>query len=306
MKKNTILLVEENLWDAGLVEEALAEMEETQHLRVASRSFQLVHVQAMQDALDVLSEIPVDLVLLDLNLPDSKALHSLFRLQSHAPHIPVVVLCDRPDEPLAVSSVREGALDYLIKDEVDCVPLARCLHTAIERHQSQTVLLRHSSSDALTGVFTSGAFGLLANQSLRFAARLNLAVMVAVAELDQRSGEGDAFSRQARDSSLLHTADVLRASFDSSAVIARLSDFRFGVVALFANRAEAAVMSEHVSAAVDDYNRNPRRLSPALIKLGLYVADPGFEVSEETDIAALLVTAANSMVGGEQSALATA
>ena len=107
MKKNTVLLVEENLWDAGLVEVALAEIEETQHLRIASSAFQMVHVQSMEGALDVLSEIPVDVVLADLDLPESKALHSFFRIHTQFPEVPLVVLCGREDEALAVSAVRE-------------------------------------------------------------------------------------------------------------------------------------------------------------------------------------------------------
>lgn len=303
--KNTVLLVEENLWDAGLVEEALAEIEETQHLRAASRGFQMVHVQSMEDALDVLTQIPVDLVLLDLNLPDSKALHSFFRIRTHSPSVPLVVLCGREDEPLAVSAVREGAQDYLIKDEVDCVPLARCLHYAIERYQTKA---RKPSSpeDELTGVYTHESFALLAGQSLRLAARLNLSVLVASAELDAATGSSDSFARQEQDMALLRAADVLRANFDSSAVIARLSTLRFAVVALFPDKGSAEVMSEYLSASVDDHNFNSARQSKSSIRLGVRIFDAGSQPFEEPDIEPLLTMAAASISGIARNAIATA
>ena len=306
MKKHTVLLVEENLWDAGLVEEALAEIEETQYLRVASRGFQMVHVQSMEGALDVLSEIPVDLVLLDLNLPDSKALHSFFRIHTHSPNVPLVVLCDREDEALAVSAVREGAQDYLIKDEVDCVPLARSLHYAIERHQNKCALKPSSPADELTGVYTHQSFALLAGQSLRLAARLNLSTMVAVAELDSGSGLNDSFARQRQDMAALTAADVLRANFDSSAVIARLSSLRFAVVALFSDRDSAEVMSEHLSASVDEHNFNPAKQSISLIRLAVRVFDADYQSSDESEIEPLLALVVETMQGDARNALATA
>ena len=304
--KNTILLVEENLWDAGLVEVALAEIEETQHLRVASRGFQMVHVQSMEDALAVLAEIPVDLVLLDLNLPDSKALHSFFRIRTHSPNIPLVVLCGREDEPLAVSAVREGAQDYLIKDEIDCVPLARCLHYAIERHQARNVRKPSAPEDELTGVYSYESFVLLAGQSLRLAARLNLSVLVASVELDSAPGSSDAFVRQAQDLAVLGAADVLRANFDSSAVIARLSPLRFAVVALFPEKGSAEVMSEHLSASVDEHNFNAARQSKSSIRLGVRIFDAGCQSFEEADIEPLLTMAAESISGRARIAFAAA
>ena len=306
MKKNTVLLVEENLWDAGLVEEALAEIEETQYLRVASRGFQMVHVQSMEDALDVLTEIPVDVILADLNLPDSKALHSFFRIHSQFPNVPLVVLCGREDEALAVSAVREGAQDYLIKNEVDCVPLARCLHYAIERHRNNNVRGPSAACDALTGVYTHEPFALLASLSLRLAARLNLFVLVAVAEVQSASGSSDAFAHQEQDLSLLGMADVLRGNFDSSAVIGRLSTLRFAVVALFPDRGSAEIMSEHLGASVYGHNSNRSRQSKLPIRVGVRLFDAVSQSVDDPEIDPLLSLAMESMSGGERIALATA
>lgn len=306
MKKNIVLLVEDNLWDAGLVELALAEIEETQFRRIASCSFQMVHVQTMEDAIDVLTEIPVDIVLADLNLPDSQALHSFIRIHTRFPDVPLVVLCGREEEALAVAAVREGAQDYLIKDEVDCVPLARCLYYAIERHRSKNARGTSSPCDPLTGVYTHEQFALLASQSLRLATRLNLAVLVAVAEVEPGSASSDAFARQERDMSLLSAADVLRANFDSSAVIGRLSALRFAVVALFLERSSAEIMSEHLGASVDGHNSCTSRQSKPALLLGVRLFDSVSEAAGESDIEALLSLAMESMSAAESSILTPA
>jgi two-component system cell cycle response regulator len=306
MKKNTVLLVEEDLWDAGLVEVALAEIEETQYLRIAGSAFQMIHVQSMEGALDVLSEITVDIVLADLNLPDSKALHSYFRIQTQFPDVPVVVFCGRDEEALAVSAVREGAQDYLIKDEVDCVPLARCLHYAIERHRSKGILRPSRPYDELTGVYTHEPFSLLAGHSLRLAARLNLTVLVAIAEVASGSGTDDSFARQERDLSLLGAADVLRANFDAGAAIGRLSPSRFAVVALFADQSSAEVMSEQLAVSVEGHNGHSSRQAKLPVRLGVRVFDAGRQWADESDIDPLLSLVMESMPGGARSALTTA
>ncbi len=306
MKKNTVLLVEENLWDAGLVEEALAEIGETQHLRVSSREYQMVHVQTICDALDVLTEIPIDVVLLDLNLPDSKALHSFFRVHTHAPGIPLVVLCNREDEPLAVSAVREGAEDYLIKDEIDCVPLARSLNYAIERHQSKTLRRPAAPTDDLTGVYSAEAFALLASHSLRLAARLQLPMLVAVAEVVPGGETTDAFARQSQDMALLNAADVFRAKFDPGVVIARIAPLRFAVIALFSNYGQAEVMGEHLSSAVDQHNQNPARKLNSVLRFGVTIVQPDVLADDDAAIEPLLALAAHAMSGKTHMALATA
>jgi two-component system cell cycle response regulator len=306
MKKNTVLLVEENLWDAGLVQEALAEIGETNHLRVSSREYQIVHVQSMEGALEVLTEIPVEIILLDLNLPDSKALHSFFQIHSRAPGIPLVILCGREDESLAVSAMREGAQDYLIKDEIDCIPLARCLNYAIERQQSKAAYAPATPTDELTGLYSCQTFGLLANHSLRLAARLQLAILVAVADLGLEGEGGDSFARQAQDMALLSAADVLRAKFDASAVVSRVSSLRFAVVALFADSGSAAVMSEHLSAAAELYNQSPVRQARLSMRLGMKIMAAADLCDDEATIEPLLALAAASISSEQNHVLATA
>ena len=135
---------------------------------------------------------------------------------------------------------------------------------------------------------------------------MNLSLLVAVAELDQAATANDSFAQQAQSMGLLNTADMLRANFDTSAVIARLSARRFGVVALFANRGAAEVMSEHLTASIDGQNRNPRRQSNSSIRLGLRIFDAECHPADEPDIAPMLAMVVESMSAGEQSSLATA
>ncbi len=127
MAFGTVLLIEDNAGDARLVREYLAE--------VPSVAFELVHVTRLDAGLARLGAGGVDLVLLDLSLPDSQALSGLRALREQAAEVPIVVLTGNVDAALAERAVQEGAQDYLLKGQIDSASLARVIRFAIERNR---------------------------------------------------------------------------------------------------------------------------------------------------------------------------
>ncbi|AUT04283.1 hybrid sensor histidine kinase/response regulator [Nostoc sp. CENA543] len=124
----TILLIEDNIAEARLLQEYLQQAE--------SKQFSLVHVKRLGDALNALRHKNYDVILLDLTLPDSQGLSSLSLLIEQSPSIPIVVLTNTNDEDLAIEAVRQGAQDYLVKRQVNVHVLVRALCYAIERKQT--------------------------------------------------------------------------------------------------------------------------------------------------------------------------
>jgi diguanylate cyclase (GGDEF)-like protein/PAS domain S-box-containing protein len=134
----TVLLVEDNSGDARLLRELLNEP--------GSQFASLVHVECMSDAEKHLSEHAVDVVLLDLGLPDAQGLGALRRARAAAPRVPVVVLTGLDDESLAAQALQEGAQDYLVKGhivegaQVETRGLSRALRYAVERKSLEEAL----------------------------------------------------------------------------------------------------------------------------------------------------------------------
>src|SRR6202022_1296244 len=87
-----------------------------------------------------LAKEPPSVVLLDLNLPDSKGAETFRNILSKAPGVPVVVLSGQDDEELAVTAVHQGVQDYLVKGDFDSKQLARAMGYAIERQALLTSL----------------------------------------------------------------------------------------------------------------------------------------------------------------------
>jgi Flp pilus assembly CpaE family ATPase len=129
-----VLLIEDNPGDARLIREMLAEE------RVAS--FDLERADRLSTGLGRLAVGGIDVVLLDLSLPDSQGLSTFVRVHAQAPEVPIVLLTGLDDEQLAVEAMRQGAQDYLVKGQVDSSLLVRSMRYAIERHRARAEQLR--------------------------------------------------------------------------------------------------------------------------------------------------------------------
>ncbi len=124
-QQTNLLLIEDNPGDARLIKEMLAEQPEGQY-----------HLDWRTDLLSGLAHLAenkVDLVLLDLNLPDSRGFDTFAKVLERAPRIPIVVLTGISDEDMAVKAVKQGAQDYLVKGQADAVHLLRSIRYAIAR-----------------------------------------------------------------------------------------------------------------------------------------------------------------------------
>ncbi len=129
-----MLLVEDNPSDADLVRALLT--------RIRTPRFKLDHVQGLDHALSALETEHVDVVLLDLELPDSSGMASIRRILATHPQTPIVVLTGVDDDRVGMRAVQEGAQDFLVKGSFDGSAAARSLFYAIERARLQNQMRR--------------------------------------------------------------------------------------------------------------------------------------------------------------------
>jgi len=157
-----VLLIEDNLGDARLLREMFNED--------SSRHFDLTCVGFMAEAERHLAIHTVDIILLDLGLPDAQGLAAIRRARVAAPDIPLVVLTGMDDEGLAAQSLQEGAQDYLIKGEIETRGLLRALRYATERKRLERLkdefisTVSHELRTPLTSI--AGSLGLLMGKAV--------------------------------------------------------------------------------------------------------------------------------------------
>ncbi len=129
---NSVLLIEDNLGDARLVSNHLSGRFKEEGA--------MLQAPTLAAGLDVLRRKPVDLVLLDLGLPDSHGLQGYFAVQQQAPDTPVLILTGTDDEEQATQALRVGAQEYLPKQQANSVTLVRAMRHAVERGKQKRAL----------------------------------------------------------------------------------------------------------------------------------------------------------------------
>jgi diguanylate cyclase (GGDEF)-like protein/PAS domain S-box-containing protein len=154
-----LLVVEDNPGDARLLREMFDQRGPASHITT------MTQVKSLLEAEKCLSTGEVDVILLDLGLPDASGITAVRRTQAAAPRVPVVVLTGLDDDELAAQALNEGAQDYLIKGQVEPSALFRSLRYAIERKIMEETLFAEKERAQVTlrsigeGVICADIFG---------------------------------------------------------------------------------------------------------------------------------------------------
>jgi DNA-binding response OmpR family regulator len=128
-----LLLVEDDPAHVELVRDSLGE--------ALDHRLALARAATLGEAIRHLVSDSVDVMLLDLHLPDSRGLETFLRAREAAPEVPIVALTALDDAALALGVMQEGAQDYLVKGQADGELLERTLRYAIERKRADRRLL---------------------------------------------------------------------------------------------------------------------------------------------------------------------
>ena len=125
--RKPILLIEDDQDYVGLVREVLA----------SSEVFELRAVSSLARGLAFIDQYAPELIMLDLNLPDSSGYETFLRVRERGAGIPIVVLTALDEDEVAIRAVEDGAQDYLVKSLIQPNLIARHLSMALMREHRQ-------------------------------------------------------------------------------------------------------------------------------------------------------------------------
>jgi DNA-binding response OmpR family regulator/signal transduction histidine kinase len=123
----SILLVEDNAADAHLTK---------MYLEDTSHKIDIFHSETFFESMNIINNQVIDIVLLDLSLPDSSGFKTLTRYLEKASHIPVIVMTGINNEIIGNQSVKAGAQDFLVKGQFDGKTLGRVIRYSLQRFAS--------------------------------------------------------------------------------------------------------------------------------------------------------------------------
>jgi len=274
-----LLLVEDNPVDAMRLRQLLA--------RARSAQFEVDSVSSLDQACRRIAANPPEVILLDLDLPDSIGTETHASIACAAPSIPVIALCRGGDESTGIAAVGQGAQDFLMKQSVSAEGLARAIRCAIERHRVVASLRGLSLTDELTGLLNRRGFTTLVQGHLRLAGRTGHRFMLLYMDVDDLKGINDRFGHHQGDELLALTADALRRTFRQSDVVARFGGDEFVVLALDATGDQGESIKRRLE---ENIAAESRRL-PNDVRLTLSVGSVSIAGASEVPLGALLARA---------------
>jgi two-component system, cell cycle response regulator len=270
-----ILAIEDDLEYASLLHVVICE--------VNPNLFELTHVDNLSEALSLLTQHNFDLVLLDLFLPDSLGLDTFFKIHSNLQDTPLVIITGLNDKSVAVRAIREGAQDYLIKDELNVNLLVRILLYAVERHRTLNSLKKQTLVDDLTGLLNRRGFQSLAEQQVRIAKRANWESILLFADLDNLKIINDRFGHAEGDRAIKAIASILKETFRTSDIISRIGGDEFIVLAIKTSDDNVSSITNRLVRNIKNYNQEINKFKLSL-SFGVVYLDPKDDISLEQAI----------------------
>ncbi|MDQ3698136.1 MAG: diguanylate cyclase [Gemmatimonadota bacterium] len=249
---HTILLIEDDPIAARFVRDAVSRPDPA--AVAIGEPFELVHAEQLAPALLRLEQGQVDVVLLDLSLPDSDGLETLTRLRQHSRDVPVVVLTGTDDEPIGVRALQAGAQDYLVKERIDYEVVHRSIRYAIERRRLEAALQQASLVDELTGLYNRRGFRAHAERAVKLAQRKHRGLLVGCVDVDGLKGIKDAFGHAEGDRAIVAAAHIMRDAFRTSDIVARLGGDELVFLLIEATADAADTVLERLQARLDAWN----------------------------------------------------
>jgi two-component system cell cycle response regulator len=266
-RPNTVLLIEGSADDAQLTESLLNDG--------GRGAFKLLWARSLSNGLGRLAEGGVDLVLLALDLPDSKGPRTFDDAYRRFPEVPIVLLADESDEGQALELLKRGAQEYLVKNQTDGRLMVRCLRHAVERHRLVREIQALSLVDDLTGLHNRRGFIALAQQQQRVSERKGDRFYVLYVDLDNMKWINDNLGHHFGDQALIDLGEVLESTFRGSDVVARVGGDEFVVLVTDAEEADVSALQERLANNLRAHSARKSRPFDLHVCTGVARYEPG-------------------------------
>lgn len=184
---------------------------------------------SLEEGIVFLDGAKVDLVLLDLFLPDSQGVETLKRLRQHFPNLAVIVVTGANEEHTGLLAVKYGAQDYLTKDEINANIVHRAIRYSIERHSYDQHVVELANIDLLTGLPNRTRFMEYLSNVIALSKRMRSDLSLLFIDCDNFKRVNDTHGHIRGDEYLIHIGQTIRRVIRSTDFAARLGGDEFVV-----------------------------------------------------------------------------
>ncbi len=210
--------------------------------------------------------------------------HFLNRVSRTASPVPIVLLCERGNENLIISSMKNGVKDCIMKDELTDENLVRTVWQVIEAHKFEMMnakfqkrLEERANRDFLTGTLSRHRFTELYEYELSSARRYKRPLSVAMIDLDDFKRINDTFGHKVGDDALVALSNLLKSQLRNSDFIGRFGGDEFVVVMPQTSFSQAQTTFKRIREALADFNHSKQLPFELWISVGISSSDSGYE-----------------------------
>ncbi len=193
--------------------------------------FEIDTSYTLSDGFEKIEYNKYDVVLSDLELPDSTREETLQELKQKLRYIPFVILTATDDDKILLESVEAGAQDYLCKSHIMNNPLlSRALYYAVQHWELKSQLKYMASHDDLTGAINKRFFLRTLDNIINLAERYNDNFCLAICDLDDFRNINNNYGHVQGDKALKKFVDVITETVRESDIIARFGGDEFCIL----------------------------------------------------------------------------
>ena len=150
-----------------------------------------------------------------------------------------------------------------------------------ERKQIEKQLHSLSITDELTGLYNRRGFFKLIEHHLKLAKRQNMKLMLLYADLDNLKEINDTLGHNKGDAVLVETANILKATYRESDIIARIGGDEFVVFPVGTTEGHVEIIMDRLQKNIDAYNAREEHGYEISISVGISCFDPTSPLSAD-------------------------
>ncbi len=215
VQRKTILAVDDTVANLDILVDLLSD-------------FDVIETTGGEEALEIVNEEVVDLILLDIMMPDMDGYEVCrkFKEDEKTKDIPIIFITAKTDEDAIEKAYDEGGVDYVTKPFKPKELLAR-VKIQLEHQEMIEKLEFLASHDPMTGIYNRRKFFELANR--KFAEDAN-DLFAAMMDIDKFKKINDSYGHPAGDLVIKAVTHVISENIDEGSVLGRLGGEEFAVV----------------------------------------------------------------------------
>ena len=237
--------------------------------KIGDGYYHITHTTNLEESLTALKSEAFDVVLTDLNLPDSKGLNTPEYIISTDPDVAVVVLTSTESDNIGIRAVQLGAQDYLVKGAFSDSTLNRCIRYSMERHRLQRTIRQLAVIDELTGLYNRRGFNSLKSDVLQQARQNDHQGFLCYFDIDNFKKINDRFGHPAGDEALSEFAALLRRVFRKETVLVRIGGDEFVIMGV---ESRPGLLDENLQllrALLDEHNEERKNSYQITTSVGI-------------------------------------